>query len=988
MENNQSMNEKISKDNDIDSIINNFFDNRTIVIDPFDNLSNINIKAELFRNNINEISDDEISDNEINDKENDIYTDQITEVKTKYGDISIDKITKNDIIIGIDLGTTNSSAVVWRNNNYEIIPDEFGNNTIPSIVAFTNKSRYIGQDAKNQTELNPKNVLYEVKRLIGRKITDESVKNDQEFLTYDISGDNEGNILLHTETNSKKFTPEEASAMILSKLKNMACEYLKKDITKTVITVPAYFNDAQRQATKDAATIAGLDCIRIINEPTAAALAYGLYNRSIQKAQDKDKDINILVYDFGGGTLDVSVLNISDGLFEVLGSVGNTHLGGVDFDNRLMRYCLKFFKTKHCIEKLNKVNTLSIQKLKRSCENAKKILSTSTKATVAVKDFYDSKDMLIILTRENFVELCKDLLLISIKPLEDVLEACKLQKDDINEIILVGGMTRMPAIRENIKNFFNGKEANCTINPDEAVSIGAAIQGYKLSHEDDPFSESMTLLDIISLSLGVETLGGIMNTIIERNTIIPITKTKMYTTDSDFETSVLIKIFEGERKLTKDNFFVGEFELKGIEPQPRGLAKIEVKFTVDVNGIITVKAIDSETNSVNGITITGNKGRLKQDQILKLVQEAKEFELKDKIERIKKQYYYEIDDLCSNIKYNANSDLFKLYDGDKKIILDDMDKVEKWMKDKSFFDREEEEYKLLRDRLKKTYGILMLKTSNDQQNTVKPNITIENNATTVYGNDDEEEELKHVFEKIENEELGFEKMSENEKNEVKQLRECLRELCDNLFDMLASKTLKISEDHIIELKDHIDDILLWMHVHDKATKSDYKIKIDYINNRCDEILKNYEDDKDIFAYNEIITCIQSARDELEQLCYLIKSSISNNLFSTNEKQIESLSKKVDETLEWLLNNVLDNDDEYKKKTEEINDLCNFIYNETEGTHLNRTTDIFGNDINTRIFVLDELPTVDDEIGGTSVEEIMRRREELEKKLGKSPNIVS
>jgi len=317
-----------------------------------------------------------------------------------------------------------------------------------------------------------------------------------------------------------------------------------------------------------------------------------------------------------------------------------------------MIYCLHTFKKRYNIEKLDRVNTLSIQKLKRSCENAKKLLSGSMRATVAIKDFFASKDLFVIITQEKFTELCRDLLLICIKPLEDVLRSCNLTKNAIDEIILVGGMTRMPAIRNNIKNFFDGKEPNCSINPDEAVAIGASIQGYKLSHEDDPFSESMTLLDIIALSLGVETIGGVMNTIIKRNTLIPITRSRMYTTDSDYDTSVLIKIFEGERKLTKDNFLVGEFELKGIEPQPRGLAKLEVQFNVDVNGIITVTATDQETQNKNGITITGNKGRLNSDQIQKLVQEARDFELKDKIQRTKKRYYYEIDDLYSNIRIN------------------------------------------------------------------------------------------------------------------------------------------------------------------------------------------------------------------------------------------------------------------------------------------------------------------------------------------------
>lgn len=811
-----------------------------------------------------------------------------------------------DDIIGIDLGTTNSQVVIWRNNNYEIITDENGNNSIPSIVAFTNISRYIGEDAKNQTELNPKNVFYEVKRLIGRKIDDESIINDREFLTYDIIGDKDGNILL--QGDYKQYTPEEISSMILSKLKIMACNYLGKDITKAIITVPAYFNDSQRQATKDASLIAGLDCIRIINEPTAAALAYGFYNRSLQQ---EDKDINIMVYDYGGGTLDVSVLNITNGLFEVLGSVGNTHLGGTDFDTRIMQYCLKSFKTKYGIDKINNIQTLSIQKLKKACENAKKILSTSQKTIIAIKDFYDSKDLLITITQNKFIELCNDLLLISIKPIEEVLESCNLEKNDIDEIILVGGMTRVPIIRENIKNFFNGKEPNSTINPEEAVAIGASIQGYKLSHDDDPFSGSMTLLDITSLSLGIETYGGIMDILIDRNTIIPVSKSKMYTTDTDFETTVLIKVFEGERKLTKDNFLVGEFELKGIESLPRGLAKIEVTFSIDVNGIITVKAKDHNTNSSNSIIITGNKGRLKPEEINKLIQNAKEYELKDKIEKYKKQYYYEIDDLCNNIRYNLLHETLKLNEEDKKNINDEINKIEKWLKDTSFLEHTEDEYQEIIDKLKKNYGLLIFRTTYDTNNIKSNNVGI--NGTSIYNDNDDDEVNLNTYEKIDDDEVG------EDKDEIKHLRESLKELCNNIFDILGSKTLQIDESNIVKLREYIDDVLLWIHVHDKATKNDYKMKIDLINEQCDEIVNNH---RDLFISSD-----KSRRKELEELCYYIKSSIDTKMFILNDKQLMKLDNKIIETLEWLINTEDNNTTIYDNKIEEINELCNSLYQE-------------------------------------------------------------
>ena len=902
----------------------------------------------------------------------------------RFSDIEIDSIVKDEIIVGIDLGTTNSSVVVWRNNNYEIIPDEYGNNTIPSVVALTNRSRYIGSDAKNQSELNPKNVFYEVKRLIGRKMTDERVEQDREFLTYDIAGDEGDNIVLRTDlADSKTYTPEEVSSMILSKLKTMASDYLKHEVTKAVITVPATFNDSQRQATKDATKIAGLECIRIINEPTAAALAYGLSNRSFQKTLETGQDTNVIVYDFGGGTLDVSLLNLSGGLFEVLAVGGNTHLGGTNFDKRLLQYCLHTFKRRHGLEKLDDLSTLSLQRLRRACENAKKLLSSSDRTVIAIQDFHAQKDLYVPVTQEKFVELTRDLLLISIKPLEDVLSDSQLRKEDIDEVILVGGMTRMPAIRDNIRTFFNGKEPNHGINPDEAVGIGAAIQGYKLSHEDEPFSQSVTFLDVIALSLGVETIGGVMNTIIKRNTIIPITKSKLYMTDSDFESSVTIKIFEGERKLTRDNFLVGTFDLKGIEPQPRGLAKIEVRFNVDVNGIITVSAEDTETKARNGITITGNKGRLKEDQIQRLVREAREYELRDKVERLKKRYYYEIDDLCSNIRINVKNDTFQLSETDKRVVLEDVTKIEAWMKEKSYNSREEEEYITLLKRLRKNYGILILKTTTDSTTTVKATEVGDTASTTVYGNDEEEEESKQLYERLEDEELGVDKMTDDERKEVKQLRECLRELCGNLFDMLASQSLRISESHIMELKESIDDVLLWMHVHTKATKAEYKMKIEEVNTQCDTIMGHYnKDEKNIFTYDEIVSSIRTARDELEQLCLLVKSCLSTHLLGLREPDEVSLTKRVDSELEWLVSNPSATEAEYKRRTEELNDLCNTLHSNLNGVHPNRVTDILGGDRgvvagtdsgSSTDIPITEVPTVDDDLGGTSVAEIIRRR---------------
>jgi heat shock protein 1/8 len=868
-----------------------------------------------------------------------------------------DKQESQDIIVGIDLGTTNSLIAVWRNNNLEIIQDENGNNSIPSIVAFTNRSRYIGQDAKNQKELNPKNVYYEVKRLIGRKINDVSVINDMEFLSYDIVGDtdNQDNIIIKSdESINKTFTPEEISSMILSKLKLMASRYLKQEVTKAVITVPAYFNDAQRQATKDAAKIANLECVRIINEPTSAALAYGLMTLSVKK--NKEKELNVIVYDLGGGTLDVSLLTISEGLFEVKASVGNSHLGGSDYDTRLISYAINYFKKQHNIASMKDLSSLSLQKLRKSCENAKILLSSSVKATIAVQNFYNDKDLFMNITRDTYNKICRDLLILCIKPLEDVLHSCSMNKEDIHEVILVGGMTRMPAIRENIQRFFN-KEPNCSINPDEAVVAGAAIQAYILSHQEDPFSESVTLLDIIPLSLGVETIGGVMNVLIPRNTSIPFSKKKMYTTDTDYVDSILVKIYEGERKMTKDNFFIGEFELGNLDKVQRCIPRIEVKFSVDINGIITVTAEDTDKQNKKGITITGNKGRLKNDDIKQLIEDAKKYELEDKIDRNKKELYYEIEDLCSNVKENLKRQELKMSEIDKKLITEDIKIIDNWLSNKKYYDREENELEDIIIRIKKRYGTLILRiNAKEANNNVKSKSNNANqNSTSVYGNEDdsdnEEEEAKQVFEKIEIEDLGLDKFNETERQEIKQMRTNLIELCNSVDQILLSPNLKFSDEHRHELRYYIDDILLWVHVHEKSTKLDYKTKIDELNEACDKVIKEYSDvSGGIFQYSELINSIKTSRDELEQLCYTLKSSIICNAFSIKEEKIKELEKELDSILDWLIDvdaekhkntNYIEPEDEYKLKLNKLNDMCTDLYNSMIGINIDQTTNILG-----------------------------------------------
>jgi heat shock protein 1/8 len=860
------------------------------------------------------------------------YYDNTNNELEKDNDIKIN----DDIIIGIDLGTSNSCVGIWRNKNFECIPDEHGNRTIPSMVAFTNRTKYIGYEAKNQLELNPTNVIYEIKRLMGRRLNEEMVQNDKEFISYKLDEDENGNVLVKPEIQNKKYTPEEISAIILIKLKQMASNYLKKDITKAIVSVPAYFNDSQKQATLDACQIAGLDVIRLINEPTSAALAYGLLNthlfNKINKNENEETEMNIIVYDLGGGTLDVSLVNICNGIFEVKACVGNSHLGGIDFDNKIINYCLMYFKKANGINKFEgDINTISLQKLKKSCENAKKLLSLNTKTTIAIKDFYQGKDLIVILTRDKLNQICRDLLIVCLKSLDDVLISSEMDKNDIDQIILVGGMTRMPAIRENIKKYFN-KEPNCSINPDEAIAMGASIQGFIIANKDDPFSESVTLLDVVPLSFGVETIGGVMNVLIPRNSVIPISRKKKYTTDDDYITSVNIKIYEGERQMTKDNFFVGEFELGNLESAPRGIVKIEVKLNIDVNGIITVTAEDIENpENKNGITITGNKGRLTKEQINKLLEEAKDSELKDKIERKKKQLYYEIDDVISNILININNDDFKINESSKEIIIKHMDEIYEWLISKKYYERTENEYNDIIELINKKYGTLKLKYSSDNTNNILSQ-TGNIQLTTIYGNDEEDtENINIIFEKIENEEYGIDiDIPDKEKLELKDLRSNLLMLCDNIFNLLTSNIFCLEDNYKKELKDYIDDTLIWVHIQQKIDKIEFITKINEVNNTCNDIVEKYKkEDKKLFEENLIKKSIHSLHDELENLCYALKSSLAENYFNISNNNSILLETKIDDTLKWLLetdvNNLIITEEQYDEKINDINNLCNQLY---------------------------------------------------------------
>lgn len=532
--------------------------------------------------------------------------------------------------IGIDLGTTFSCVAFWNEDHVEIIPNENGCNTTPSWVSFDENEIIVGDYAKKQAIRNPLNTIFNIKRLMGKRFSDDEVQEDLQSYPFKVTADKYDvpTIKVQYKGEERSLKPEQISALILEKMKTIAEERLKKRVKKAVITVPAYFNDSQRMATKQAAIIAGLTCDKILNEPTAAAMCYGL-NR-------KDDDTKILIFDLGGGTFDVSILNLSNGIFEVLSTSGDTHLGGEDFDNIIILNVLKEFCQKHkfLMEDVSlNLNESVGRKLKAEAEQAKKTLSSSLTAMIEIDNFYKGKSISIKLTRGKFELWCNDIFQKCFIPVKKALEDAHLTAKDIEEVVLVGGSTRILKIQELLSSYFNGITLNKSINPDEAVAYGAAIQGAILSKSDTSGkTKDLLLLDVTPLSLGIASKGNIMSKIIERNTQVPVKESKVYTTVEDNQTAVMIEIFEGERQFAKDNHKIGDFELTGIPKQSKGAAKIEVIFSIDGNGILSVKAVDLISGTFNEVKISDTT-RLTPDDISKMINEADEFRADDEIKK-------------------------------------------------------------------------------------------------------------------------------------------------------------------------------------------------------------------------------------------------------------------------------------------------------------------------------------------------------------------
>jgi heat shock protein 5 len=818
----------------------------------------------------------------------------------------------SELCLGIDFGTTNSCISVFYKNNSIIVQDIDGNDTIPTVIEISSDKKIVGKEAYLRKKIFDKNsdknifLVYEIKKLLGKKYS-ELNKNFINMLAYEIIPDDDDNILIINADNNQKYYPEEIAIHIFMSLKFKAEIFLSKKLNQqislnnAVISVPAYFNKIQRQIIKNSATSAGLNVIRLINEPTAAAICYGL-----GKTKTSNDGINIIVFDFGGGTLDVSLLNINDGIYEVLGSCGNNNLGGSDFDTKIMEYCINLFINENNLDYqdfINEIKEDSLQKLKFLSEQAKIALSDNVNTKIKIDNFCFNKNLVVSLGREKFNEICLDLIRIIIKPINDVLELCEISKSEVQEIIMVGGMTRIPIIRYNIERYF-GKDVNCSINPDNVVAIGAALHGHMILNNQF-IEDKLLLIDRTSLSIGVETCGGIMDVLIPRGTIIPVKKTKKYSTDTDYIDSIRIKIYEGERKLTKDNILIGDFILSGIEKQKRGIPEILITFSIDSDGIISVKAEDLD-NPLNkkSIQISGNKQHLTEEQIDDIVKKAKEMDQSDRIDKMKKESYMSIMDSSKKILENISAEHYKLPNRIKEEIIENVNEIILWLNSTDYSEIDLEKYKQILHDFKINYSIYIF-----QQVEIKQELDASNNDDTkaieIYDDDINtkkyEEQISYIRKIIDEYDI-----IQKQLNIFKFMNKNINNFKDSNFDINNLFYL------FNQVNEYASDVLLNFFI-DKNLDDD---KVNDICIKLNELDISFKEQFDLFneehnIVNKVINKINEKENILlEQLEIYEKKndikieelSLSENISDINDSYIhdDKFIKSINEKLELII----------------------------------------------------------------------------------------